>query len=164
MSLEQASLVSQIVSAVAVLVSLFYLGLQIRNNTRALRSQAYYNSTTLANRPFEMMVESEALTKIINVGYTHPEALTDDEWTRFSTHSFMMFIGWEYLYHQNNDKSIPAALWVGSDRSYKSLVKTHPGLARAWSEHQNSFAEPFRSYAAREVMTNGAGQAGLTSV
>ena len=49
---------TEITGVVAVVVSVLYLGLQIRDNTKVLRSQAHYNALSLAQRPMEMMIEN----------------------------------------------------------------------------------------------------------
>jgi hypothetical protein len=123
---------------------------QIRDNTKVLRTQAHYNALLLAQRPFEMLIENESLAKIVNVGYATPEALSDDDWVRCGYYFFMQFNSWEYLYYQNRDGSIPKELWVGADAYFKGLVESKPGLTRFWSEFQESFDEPFRSYVAQE--------------
>ncbi len=124
--------------------------LQIRDNTKVLRTQAHYNALLLAQRPFEMLIENESLAKVVNVGYATPDALTDDDWARCGYYFFMQFNAWEYLYYQHRDASIPKELWVGADGYFKGLVETKMGLTRFWSEFQASFDEPFRAYVAQE--------------
>jgi hypothetical protein len=48
---------------IAVVVSVLYLGLQIRDNTKVLRSQAHYNALSLAQRPMEMIETKPGLTR-----------------------------------------------------------------------------------------------------
>jgi hypothetical protein len=163
MSLEQASFVGEILSAVAVIISLFYLALQVRGNTKALRSQAYYNATSMAHRPAEIALESAALSKIVGIGYMRPETLNPEEWEQFTRWALLLFNGWEYFLHQSRDGSIPSHLWLGANAHFTSLIRTKPGLARFWAEYQTSFDEPFRShvaavFAARGAATPPAGQ------
>lgn len=143
-------MITEITSVIAVVLSVLYLGLQIRDNTKVLRSQAHYNALSLAQRPMEMMIENEGLATIVNIGYTTPDALNADDWARFGNYMFIGFNAWEYLYYQNGDRSIPRELWVGADAYFKGLVAMHPGLVRFWSEYQASFDEPFRTYVADE--------------
>jgi len=142
--------ITEITSVIAVVLSVLYLGLQIRDNTKVLRSQAHYNALSLAQRPMEMMIENDGLATIVNTGYKTPDALSADDWARFGNYVFIGFNAWEYLYYQNGDRSIPRELWVGADAYFKGLVATNPGLTRFWSEFQASFDEPFRSYVAEE--------------
>jgi hypothetical protein len=125
--------------------------LQIRDNTKVLRTQAHDNALLLAQRPFEMLIDNESLAKVVNVGYATPDALSADDWARCGYYYFMQFNAWEYLYYQNRDGSIPKELWVGADAFFKSLVATKPGLKRFWSEFEASFDEPFRTCANGEV-------------
>ena len=55
--LENLTLVAEIIGAIAVVVSVIYLGVQIKENTKILRTQAHYSALSLAQRPFEMVVQ-----------------------------------------------------------------------------------------------------------
>jgi hypothetical protein len=146
MSLEQASLISQIVSAVAILASLIFLIFQIRGNTRALRSQSYFNGMTHGQRPFEMMIADRDLTRIVNIGYNSPDVLGQDDKERFNLHTFMLINSWEYFFYQNQDGSIPKQLFTGTDAHMKALVRTKPGLHSFWSEYRHAYDDPFLTY------------------
>ena len=146
MSLEQASLISQIISAVAILVSLVFLTVQVRGNTRALRSQSYFNGLTHGQRPFEMMIADKDLTRIVNTGYNSPETLGQDDRERFNLHTFMLINSWEYFFYQHQDGSIPKQLFTGTDAHMRVLVRTKPGLKSFWTEFRHAYDEPFCSY------------------
>ena len=139
-------MITEITGVVAVVLSVRYLGLQIRDNTKVLRSQAHYNALSLAQRPMEMMIENEGLAKVVNTGYLTPDALNAEDLARFGDYMFIGFNAWEYLYYQNKDRAIPKELWVGADAYFRGLVADKPGLTRFWSGYQRSFDEPFRSY------------------
>ena len=47
-NLEGWALVAEIGGAIAVIMSVIYLGKQINDNTKLLRSQAHYNALSLA--------------------------------------------------------------------------------------------------------------------
>jgi hypothetical protein len=149
-TLEYWALVAEIVGGLAVVVSVIYLAVQIRDNTRVLRSQAHYNALSLAQRPREMVIENEGLSKILSVCFSTPDKLTEEEWIRCSDYLLMQFNAWEYLYYQNRDGSIPKELWVGADASFKRLIATKNGYHRFWAEWDIAFDEPFRSYVKRE--------------
>lgn len=149
-TLEYWALMAEIAGAIAIVVSVIYLGVQIRANTKVLRSQAHYNALSLAQRPFEMAIADQDLADLIETSYASPEKLTEQQWVRCANYLFMQFNSWEYLYYQNIDDSIPKQLWVGADAYFKELIKTKPGLKRFWSEYQHAFDDPFRSYVTNE--------------
>ena len=149
-TLEYWALIAEIGGAIAIVVSVIYLGVQIRANTKVLRSQAHYNALSLAQRPFEMAIADQSLADLIETSYASPEKLSEGQLFRSGNYLFMQFNSWEYLYYQNIDGSIPKQLWVGADAYFKGLVATKPGLKRFWVEYQHAFDDPFRSYVTNE--------------
>jgi hypothetical protein len=87
---------------------------QARHNTQLLRSQAHCNALMIERRPCEMLIDNEGLASIMSVGLSTPEALNEAEWLRCSSHIFLQIDGWEYLYYQHRDGSIPTEFWVGA--------------------------------------------------
>ena len=79
-TLKYWALIAEIAGAIAVVMSVIYLGVQVRANTKVLRSQAHFNALSLAQRPFEMVIDNEGLSKILNVGFATPEKLSPEEW------------------------------------------------------------------------------------
>jgi hypothetical protein len=75
-TLEYWALIAEIAGAIAIVVSVIYLGLQIRANTKVLRSQAHYNALSLAQRPFEMAIADQNLADLIETSYASPEKLS----------------------------------------------------------------------------------------
>jgi hypothetical protein len=145
--LETWGMIAQIAAAVAVVVSVIYLGRQIHDNTKLLRTEAHFNALALAQRPLEMMVENESLAGIVAACDVAPREVEATAWGRCSNYYFMQFNAWEYMYYQNRDKSIPVQLWNGADAYFKAVIGTRPGYTRFWSETATAFDEPFRSYA-----------------
>lgn len=124
--------------------------LQIRDNSKVLRSQAHYNAVLLIQRPWEFLIQDQGLAAVVNTAYATPDALSGVDWARASSYMFMQFIAWEYVYYQDQDGSIPRQLIVGTDAYHKALIATKPGYFRFWSEFAEQFDEPFRSYVATE--------------
>jgi hypothetical protein len=113
--LEGWALVAEIGGALAVIMSVIYLGRQINDNTKLLRSQAHYNALSLAQRPLEMMVENESLAGAVTEYDANPNGVVATTWERCANYYFMQFNSREYMYSQNRDRSIPQQLWVGAD-------------------------------------------------
>ena len=97
------------------------------------------------------MVANENLAGVIIACNASPDQVSTATWERCLNYYFMQFNAWEYMYYEYIDESIPRQLWIGADASYKALVKAKPGYVRFWSEMQEAFDEPFRSYAAKQI-------------
>ena len=81
-NLEGWALVAEIGGAIAVIMSVIYLGKQINDNTKLLRSQAHYNALSLAQRPLEMMVENESLAGAVTQCDANPNGVAATTWER----------------------------------------------------------------------------------
>lgn len=88
--IEVFALVAEIVGAVAVVISVVYLAVQVSEGNKELRSQTHYNALSLGQRPFEIELENAELARIISIGYVRPgelSAYTPNHFTPTSTSS-----------------------------------------------------------------------------
>ncbi len=155
MTLENVYFVSQIVSAVTVVISVLYLAAQIRANNKTLRSQGHYNALVLSQRPFEMIIENDGLARSINIGRSDSTELDADQWLRASSYIFMQINSWEYLYYQSREKALTEQLWSGANTWFSSQAKENAGWARFWAESGEAFDEPFASHVRLQMASAG---------
>jgi hypothetical protein len=144
--IEVTALVAEIVGAVAVVISVIYLAMQIAEGNKELKSQTHFNALTLGQRPLEIELESGELASIVHRGYENPDQLSPTEWYRFTQYQVMAMNAWEYYYYENEKGTLPSQLWVGANAYYVNYIKTKPGLRRFWQENRHTYAEPFLSY------------------
>lgn len=148
--LETCARVAEIAGAIAVVVSVIYLAVQINDNTKLLRSQAHFNAINLGQRPLELMVQNQDLADVVIKCDSDPGAVSAANWLRCGNYYFMQFNAWEYFYYQRGDEAIPIELWNGADAYYRSMVATNAGFGRSWTEIEDTYDEPFRSYVTEE--------------
>ena len=152
--LERVALIAEIAGGLAVVISVVYLAVQISDNNRLLRSQAHYNALEVTKRPFEMMVATDDLAKIVFECDLKPYDVAESDWQRCKNYYFMQLNGWEYVYYQHLDEAVPPELWGGVERYFADQVATKAGYARFWKETALGFDEPFRSHARERVELN----------
>ena len=75
MNWEAISTIAEVVSALAVIVSLLYLGFQVRQNTAQSRFDSTHDVVTRMNQAFDPIYSAEN-TRLFNLGLEDPEALT----------------------------------------------------------------------------------------
>ncbi len=83
MSLEHASLVAQIVSAIAVFASLVFVGLQVRQNTKAVRAASSQAHSAMYHSLTDDLVNDERFAAIWRKGIASLDDLDDGELVRF---------------------------------------------------------------------------------
>ncbi len=146
LGLSEGAKIAEILGVVAVVMSVIYLAIQISDNNRLLRSQAHFNALDLTQDPLKMTVENDGLASMIYQCDQAPNDVSPEIWRRCLNYYFIQYNGWEYVYYQNIDGSIPSQLWVGADAMYREQIKLNQAYARFWAEYQVGFDEPFKSY------------------
>jgi hypothetical protein len=143
-TLEQYAYLAQILAAVAVVASLVYLGLQVRQNTSAVRASSVDSASTSANAIRQSIYESAEVTRLYHSGMTDVEALTDEDRLRFRLlmHNALWSI-WN-TYAQVSFSQLTPSVW----HSHKPLIRrflTSSGGKWFWDNHKQEFEERFRA-------------------
>jgi hypothetical protein len=144
-SLELAALSAEVIGAVAVVITLAFLALQISANNKLLESQAYFNFLEVAHHPIAMPVQDPEFNELLQKCTQTPQETTNDEWERCSSFYFIMYNSWEYTYYQNGNDALPKGLHDGADEYFRGFL-SEPGYRRFWPEYRSAYGEPFRSY------------------
>jgi hypothetical protein len=146
-SLQGLAHIGEFIGGIAIIISLIYLAMQVSDSNRLLRSQAHFNAMTLSQSPIAMMIQNPELSDII--GRCQKAQSNLSEVALFRCHHYMMMElnGWEYLYYQNIDQSIPPELWLGADAYYRQEIQIKPGYRVFWKNYSTAYAEPFKTYA-----------------
>ena len=117
-SLEEYALMSEIISAIAIIISLAFVGFQIRANTKATQASTFHEIATLDINILLSFASSKELARLITVFRDNPDSLNEEE----QIHGFYLFGAEvrhvENLFLQNENKMLSAKNW----KSRKALV------------------------------------------
>ena len=147
-SLQGLAHIGEFIGGIAIIISLVYLAMQVSDSNRLLRSQAHYNALMLAQGPGTMMIQNPELSILVGRCQAGDDDLSSAVLGRCNQYALMEINGWEYLYYQHLDSSIPPQLWLGSDAYYRNEIQTKAGYAKFWKDYHIAYAEPFHSYVA----------------
>jgi hypothetical protein len=152
MMLEEISSIGQMVAAVATVASLVFVGLQIRQNTRATRAASHNAVSDSLNEINRMFAENEDLTKIWLAGMADRQALSAEERWRFDSTARAYMHVCETMFIQAGlgagDKSVMHAEEEGIRVAF-----TSPGIREWWAENPYGFCTAFRSYVAKLALS-----------
>ena len=126
--------IAEIVAAVAVVFSLVYVGLELRENTSAVRA-ASVQAITTGTRDALMTVASDAeLARVVRLGAYDRSSLTDDEKYRFSIFSRQRWLFFQGIWIQHQLDVLDENSW----QSYRQLVCNlldNSGNREEWPYH-----------------------------
>lgn len=95
MNWEAAGAIGEVIGAIAVVGTLIYLALQIRNQNAATNLQIQESVLSGFDEPNALIAGDLARAELFNRGLSDPDSLSDDEATQFSA-LFRLFMN-QYL-------------------------------------------------------------------
>lgn len=149
MSLEQASYLSQVIAAVAILASLLFVGVQIRQNTRSQKMVAVSSLATAIAAINVPAMESPALGEALSIA-THDWHSASRE-QRIVAHFFLFsfFKVSESVWYQHKVGVFDDEQWIG----WETLLRVYyhsEGVRNGWWPHRrNAYSPEFQAYLAR---------------
>ena len=145
MTLEQASLVAQIVSAVAVIASLLFVGVQLKQATAAIRGSSSEAHSALYTELVHSIIDNADFARIWSTGLTDPKSLHDDEWVRFVAYSSALFRQYETSRVQWQKGRLDNEHWHTVEKQAISFAHL-PGIKAAWEIRGHWYSREFRAW------------------
>jgi hypothetical protein len=151
MTLNDLANLGQIIGALAVVISLFYVAHQIRQNTNAVQSATAQTVHEHFSNWYNLVAADAELVQIAASGLRDYSSLWEQERVRFVA-TFMSFIS----YSQNaflkwREGLLEPGLWLGWEQVMMNLFGA-PGGKTLWKERSYLFGEEFRRYIENDLM------------
>jgi hypothetical protein len=138
MSLEDLGNIGEFVAAIAVVISLVYLAIQIRQNTRqvdvnttALQQAAFDQAIQCFSRYRDPITRDTALAELYLTGLRDPDALNAPERLRFRHILMDLFLGYYSMYLRSQDSAFFGESWEANVPIIRDLL-TYPGVGAWW--------------------------------
>jgi hypothetical protein len=142
MTITELGSLGEFVGSIAVLVTLIYLVLQIRQNTQSIRSQSRFSVLETLNADMRQVQSKEFQDLQL--------AVTDGEASREEKNRWIFVLtGWlshnEMLFYEIEDASLP--------KDFESTLRwrifslfSNPGASQVWQEMKGAFTPNFQEY------------------
>ena len=144
MTLAELSDISQALGAVAVIVSLIFVALQIRQNTRAIKAASHHAVTDSFNAINTLIMSDPKVARVWRLGMAGSELLDEDERVSFS----YMMLGYmrifETLHYQFSTGALEPKLFEAEQNTLKWVV-TNPGFVAWYAVNPISLGAEFRT-------------------
>lgn len=145
MNLEQASLVAQIVSAIAVIASLIFVGFQLRQATAAIRASSSEAHSALYTELVHSIIDNADFARIWTAGLNDPTALSEEEWVRFVAYASALFRQYESSRVQWQKGRLDDEHWQTIEKQATTFGHL-PGLMIAWKLRGHWYSPDFRTW------------------
>jgi hypothetical protein len=144
-NLETINSIAQIVAAIGVIASLFYLAVQIRQNTRSQRSVVVDSLTSSLIVLFGQQAADPTQMRAFVTVVEDWHGATEEDRTRAVAMLFSTFKLFENAWFQQRQGTLEPEQWEGWDLHIR-VYYHRPGVQTWWSLRRGMFAAGFRDY------------------
>lgn len=151
MNIESMANYADVIGGIAVIVTLIYVGIQIRSNTNTVRSAAAQSVHEAFAIWYRMVAADATLAQLVTDGLRDYSSLSETDKARFVS-TFMAFLSCSQdAFIKWREGSLSAELWMGWELVMMNLVSA-PGGKDFWSERSYLFGEEFRNHVENVIM------------
>src|SRR5260370_2344311 len=153
MNWEAVGVISKIVGAALVGITLIYLAVQLRQNTSALKSSAFLAISTLMGSTMEVWATHSDLAPLLIKAQAGLDELCPDERARFG-YLMMMALGRvETVVVQRHRGFMDRELTEGFERSALSALHAK-GVRQWWDASKSAFSNLFSAWVDENLASN----------
>ena len=145
--------VAEVIGAIAIVISLVYVGVQVSDSTRAVRSATANDTTAALSSWYSQMGSSREASQIFWIGMTAPESLSPEELFQFVMQSHGIILVYQAAYYLSEEGTLDVELRDSITNTILGLREL-PGFQLYWEQRGNLFKADFRR-AVDEMVVSG---------
>jgi hypothetical protein len=142
LTLAELADVGELVGGVAVVASLIYLALQVRQNTRAVRGSTLHLNTDLWASLF-LRLPDQAIAQAYVAGMSGRPNIKPLHYTQFFFICKAMFLALEDQFHQARQGTLDRQIYAAYERATAAQLLAFRGFRLWWLQTRVTFSSPF---------------------
>lgn len=136
--------IAEVVSAIAIVVSLLYVGYEIRQSvvfsSRDIE-ELLYSRQQEDNR---ILIENGDIAQIVVTAQDNPDQLSPADRMRYLAFMHNFYDNWEIAFYSHSDGVLRDGAWDSWNEYYLRQAKHHPKFA--WTANRHNFPGQFSEY------------------
>ena len=145
MNWEAIGAIGEVFGAAGVIITLAYLAVQMRQNTRSVQRSTYQELVASSVQNSVAFANDEGLAELWAKGALDYSSLSRPEQLRFGSYAYGVLRSYENLFYQFEQGALEAELWQGFHNMLARDLKA-PGLAEWWNSQRNVFNSKFQQH------------------
>ena len=151
LTLENIYFIGQPIAAVAIVVSLIYVGFQVRQNTTATQTASAQAYVTSDNEIVGLINASPNLADVLYQGANGLSALKDGDLIRFMAFHDLLFISYQSFHLQWKRGTLDKTLWGTYKQAILDLLQ-QKGQQEWWTIRRHWFNSEFQEFVEQAVV------------
>jgi hypothetical protein len=150
MNWDAIGAIGELIGAITVMVTLVYLVIQLKQNTKALKSSTFQEISNVMAQNWEVAIANPDVAELFLKTASGLDALDEKERFLFGAMATMLFRRVETVYTQESLGAIDARLTLGFKESSISSL-SHVGMREWWQQSQAAFRPEFVAWVNEEL-------------
>ena len=143
-TLNEYALIAEIIGAIAVVISLIYVGLSVNQNTNAILV-ANHQALVALDQDTNGWLRDPEFAEIFEHAANDISQLSPAQARQYFTFIADKFNAWEFAFITYESGMMEDNIWKGWDRYYRSLIDDKPNLGY-WETGKSGYSPAFISY------------------
>lgn len=143
--LSEMASIAEIIGAFAVVISLVYVGMQVNDSNRAVRSASVNDANVAVQNWYLTIGSDEQTSRIFYKALMSDEALPREEEFQFIMYFHGAFLGFQNSYLMAEEGTVDPELVDGLTGAILA-VKDTPGTRRYWRQRRTTLHPKFVAY------------------
>lgn len=153
MDFQSLADLGEIIGGIAVVVSLVYLSMQVRQNTTSQQTENYNSALTRFSAQQSILGKDGELAMMFSKGVRDASVLTVQEKIQFTWILYEIFGSFEFMFHAAQSKSMPAEVWHRWSLTIAYWLR-FAGVLEWWNVRPTPFTDSFTSYVESMIADN----------
>jgi hypothetical protein len=145
MTLANLANIGEFIGGIAIIVSLIYVGLQIRQNTKTIRGSTLQQNTDFWGDLFLRLAQTE-LANVYSTGMQGHADISPITFAQFNCLARSMFLGFENQYFQYRNGILDPESYLGYERIIAAQTLTYRGFRIYWEQNRSYYSPSFVSH------------------
>ena len=153
LDLQSLANLGEVIGAAAVVASLLYLALQVRQSSKAQRTENYARALERVSAFQAVLSQDSDLARIFAKGVWDTSGLTGLEKIRFTWSLYEAFGSFEFMFHTYETNEIPEEVWKRWSQTVAWWLN-FPGVQQWWMNRPVNFTESFTVFVESLIRDN----------
>ncbi len=145
MNIQDFGAIGEVVGGIAVVATLIYLSIQLKQASTAIRISTAETGTTHNASVYREIVANQELADLMIRGGSDFESLSDGEYLRYALAVNMQMRFFEHQYHLNSQDALPSGFWDGMVNAIAETLSS-PGSQIVWQKQKHVYSSSFADF------------------
>ena len=153
MDFQALANIGEFVGAVAVVVSLIYLAVQVRQNTISQQTENYTRALDRISAQQSQLERDGKFAMMLSRGVRDAKSITPEERVQFTWAFYEIFGAFEFMFHAAKNNAIPEEVWNRWELTIDFWL-SFPGVVTWWEVRPAPFTDSFTAFVDSAITDN----------